>query len=227
MDICAFERSFFFGKIHKVLSFLSGLPNKYLCTKCVCFIGNIPFDLYKKYFFYSCVKSHLIFEKSDGFRQIFIYFKQKIYLFSRKCSLVKIIKKNLSRKNNFNSKIILDGELCFNLVSETYEFLIYDLISFYEDWRVLSWNLKSKIRFFEITLKDIICSLKFNVKKKNEFRTNRIQSLFNNLIKNTIFQNQLYLNHQVKSDLICNENDGIVFTPSRLFFFFKFFFFYT
>nr|UXY87023.1 mRNA capping enzyme [Cryptomonas paramecium] len=225
MDISVREQTFFFGKIHKILSFFSGLPEKYLCTRCICFMGNIPFDLYRKYFFYSCIKSHLVFEKSDGFRQIFIYFKQKIYLLSRQCSLVKIMKKNSSQKDNSRLRIILDGELCFNLISETYEFLIYDLVSFYEDWRFLSWNLKSKLRFFEIVLKNIICSLKFDVKKKNEFRINQVQNLFNNVIKNTIFQNRLYLNHQVKSNFICNETDGIVLTPNRSFFFLKFLFF--
>nr|UXY87990.1 mRNA capping enzyme [Cryptomonas curvata] len=208
-------------KITNIFILLSGLPPKKICISCFYFLGTMPINFSRKHIKFLYSKDYFVFEKSDGVRGILTWFRSKIYLLDRKLILNRILKASvITNKNFLNIKTtLLDGELCFNLLIQNYEYLIYDLICLFGDWRISTWDMRGRLRAISYVIKK--SNFFFNkslikLKKKDIFKIFEIQNLFFRIIQNKTSFERIYINCQIENNVICNKNDGLVFTPNKI-----------
>nr|UXY88493.1 mRNA capping enzyme [Cryptomonas curvata] len=216
-----------FTKTTKSLFLLSGLPIDQLCQLCIFFFGSMPINFSRKHINLLYSKDYFMFEKSDGVRGILISLKRKIYLLDRNLILTKIINnsKRIDKIFLCAKTTLIDGELCFNLIIENYEYLIYDLICHCGDWRISTWDLKSRINASKYIIKKLdyfFCKFSIQLKKKDIFKINEIQNLFYRIVENNFSIDRIYINYRKKNNLICNKNDGVIFAPNKIFYISKF-----
>mmetsp|Transcript_24548 Transcript_24548/g.56889 ORF Transcript_24548/g.56889 Transcript_24548/m.56889 type:complete len:256 (-) Transcript_24548:2541-3308(-) len=114
--------------------------------------------------------------------------------------------------------------MSFNLVKQEYEYLIYDIICFEGDWRVSTWDLNARINLIDrIKKKSSFLGnwLRNNIKKKDFFSKINIKNLFQNIQKNFFSKDHIYVNQNRLENLLCNKNDGLIFTLSKSIYFTK------
>ena len=208
-------------KIINIFLLLSGLKFKNICFICLSFLGTMPVNFSRKHINFLYYKDYIIFEKSDGVRGILVWFKKKLYLLDRKLIITKIIKASAQiHKKWLNFKTtLLDGELCFNLLIDNYEYLIYDLICLFGDWRISTWDMIGRIQAIHYVIKKskfLFNKLLIKLKKKDIFKIYEIQSLFFRIIENKVSLERVYINYQKNNNMICNKNDGLIFTPNKI-----------
>ena len=78
------------------------------------------------------------------------------------------------------------------------------------------------IKYLASKIKCYLGKLNINLKKKDIFRTCEIQNLFYRIIQNNISIERVYINYQTSGNIICNKNDGIIFTPNKITYISKF-----
>lgn len=206
-------------KIKNLLSVITGLPRKKICLKCQSFTGTMPINFSREYLSAVIKNDYALLEKSDGTR----------YLFSHQPSRKCLIDRNFSIKNFphfiFNQKIFenvkghcfLDGELSVNLILEKFEFLIYDVFCWDNDWRISSWDLRSRINSLKFPEKDKKMMVRiFNfLVKKDIFSKINISGLFNKIWKNKFSIEHIYYNVNRADNIMCNKNDGVILSPIK------------
>nr|UXY87491.1 mRNA capping enzyme [Cryptomonas sp.] len=214
-------------QVHHIVKILSGIPKKNICTYCLFFVGSMPINFGRRYVSLLYSREYLVFEKSDGIRGFFVFLQNKIYLLDRNFFLTDItciIGGSKKKNSNFNNTI-LDGELSFNLFKEDYEFLIYDSMCLSGDWRISSWDLNGRINIINVIANKIslfINVYNMNLIRKDTYKINEIQELFDKVIENKFNFDRVYINIHRNDKLICNKNDGLVFTPVKMSYISKF-----
>ncbi|AFP65610.1 mRNA capping enzyme (nucleomorph) [Chroomonas mesostigmatica CCMP1168] len=200
-------------KLEFFLIFLSGLMKKKVCKYCFFLPGLMPVNFCREKFEKSKKKDYYLLEKSDGVRFIFLIGLSESYIINRKLFIQKIPRKNINFTEETKKGTIFDGEMSFNLIKEEYEYLIHDIASFQGDWRISTWDLEGRINILQKILKKDLKKKYF--KKKDFFDQNNIENLFHKIHKNLFLNDCVYLNYFKKKNLICNKNDGIIFTASK------------
>jgi len=158
-------------------------------------------------------------EKSDGIRYIFYCQPSKTFLIDRNLFLRKFPSWTYKKMilNNLNGHSFFDGELSFNLLTEGYESLIYDVFCLDNDWRIASWDLKGRINSLDSISNE---NTKKNPQnhgfiKKDLFPKTTVFGLFRKIHLNTFSFDHLYFNKNRRDIFLCNKNDGIIFSPIK------------
>mmetsp|Transcript_15211 Transcript_15211/g.38177 ORF Transcript_15211/g.38177 Transcript_15211/m.38177 type:complete len:314 (+) Transcript_15211:59-1000(+) len=209
--------------IFSFLGLLTGLTENKICQNCLFFVGSMPKNFSRSKLNYLKLKDYLILEKSDGVRYLILLGKKKSFFLDRNLGLHKI-------PNKKNQKIvkkvgtILDGEMSFNIIKEEYEYLIYDIICFEGDWRISTWDLNGRIALInQIQKKNPLYGnwIKKNLKKKDFFTKINIKKIFQKIQTNFFSNDHIFLNQNRMENLLCNKNDGLIFTLSKSIYFTK------
>jgi hypothetical protein len=211
-----------FLDIYKIISIFTGLQKNKICNKCIFFLGSMPIGFSRKHFFLINFKDYSFLEKSDGVRYIVSISSWKFSLIGRENNITNLennaIKSNLP--NNVFDFTFLDGELCKNLISQKFQILVYDVISFTADWRVSTWDLISRLKISEIIVKMrnlyTVGQRKDFFLKKDHYIKNNIHNLFKKISNNKINSCHIYYNCYRFDKIICNKNDGLVLAPVNL-----------
>jgi len=205
------------------LGLLTGLNPNNICQNCLFFVGSMPKNFSRMKIDYLKLKDYIILEKSDGVRYLILMSGRKSFFLDRNLCLHKIPKKN-SQKTSKNLGTILDGEMSFNKIKEEYEYLIYDIICFEGDWRVSTWDLNARISLINEIERKIYPFgnwIRKNLKKKDFFSKLNIFNLFQKIQKNYFSNDHVYVNQNRLENLLCNKNDGLIFTLSKSIYFTK------
>lgn len=203
-------------------SLLSGLSFTKICKKCFFFIGTLPINFSRRKINFSKFKEIFLLEKSDGIRYLFLIGNKKCFLLDRNliffgmpANFEKIFK---------NEGTILDGELCFNLLKQSYDYLFYDIFCFEYDWRISTWDIKGRSGLISKLLEKIWMNKDLsteNFKKKDFFSPKNIQNLFKKILGNFYSNDHLYFNQNREKGSLCNKNDGLIFSCSKSVYFIK------
>lgn len=219
-----------FIDIYKIISIFTGLQKNKICNKCIFFLGSMPIGFSRKHFSLINFKDYTFLEKSDGVRYIISISSWNYSLIGRENNITNLENNSIkfNALNTFFDFTFLDGELCKNLISQNFQILVYDVISFNVDWRVSTWDLISRLKISEIVIKiknlQPITQKKDFFLKKDYYIKNNINNLFKKISNNKINTCHIYYNRYRFDKIICNKNDGVVLAPVNLPYFSKNFF---
>jgi hypothetical protein len=114
----------------------------------------------------------------------------------------------------------LDGELCVNLATETWEYLVYDVVAIQGDYRWGQKDYRSRMLAVEewvvqprILAASTAGSLRIRI--KDIYEKTEIDLLFSRIYKNKD-RDYVYENGDRLDGVVCNRNDGLIFTPVQL-----------
>jgi hypothetical protein len=198
---------------------ITGLSENKLCKNCFFFIGSMPKNIPRKKICISLQKDFFILEKSDGVRYIFLLGKKKSILLDRNVSLFRL--PDIYNQIPEEDGTVFDGEMSFNFLKEEYEFLIYDVISIEKDWRVSTWDLTGRCSILNKFKKKKFFnknSFAQYIEKKDFFTIKNIQNLFKKIHINFFSYDHIFFNQNRDGNVICNKNDGIILSRSKLIF---------
>ncbi|CAC27110.1 mRNA capping enzyme [Guillardia theta] len=203
-----------FKKVYKLNSVLSGLPKHLICSECFFFIGNMPINISRNQLKFFFKNDYGFFEKTDGFRFILLISK-KFYLIDRKNKI--FVLKNFKNPNYLEGYYCFDGELCFDFISQSYIYLIYDFLVFKNDWRISTWDLSSRMHFSTYFVKILNLNLKniffFNV--KSIMKLFQLEIFFESLIENLYSSEKVYYSYLIFK-IYCTKIDGVVFSSNNI-----------
>ena len=201
--------------IFSLFSVLSGLPRRFICSKCFFFIGPMPVNLDRSSLLDISQKEYVILEKSDGIRYLFFCGHDKFFIIDRKMIPHLISKEKILGQDFLN---FLDGELTFNLLFEKYYYLIYDTGIIKGDWRVSGWDLYSRLQ----AVFKFISFYNFQISKRKSliieklfFYKYNLKKILDAISINRYTKEHLFLNVGTNNLFHCNKNDGIIFSPLR------------
>jgi len=207
------------------LSLLTGICKNKICQNCQFFSGQMPANFSREKLNKIDFKEYLILEKSNGFRFLFL---MTTFFYSYFIDRNLLIHKTNCLKNKKNAYLkkgtIYDGEISFNLIKEEFDFIIYDILCYENDWRISTWDLIARINILNKIKKKINLTTwkKNNLKKKDFFLKKNLQIIFDQICPNYFSNEFVYLNKNLQKTYICNKNDGIIFTHSKSIYFTKY-----
>jgi hypothetical protein len=206
------------------LSLITGICKNMVCHFCQFFSGQMPANFSKEKMKKINNNDFFILEKSNGFRFLFLITPFLLgYFIDRNFSMHKTIYFKKKTFNYVKKGIIYDGEISFNLIKEDFDFIIYDVICYEDDWRVSTWDLTGRINILNHIKKqkELVNWEYNNFKKKDFFLKENLQILFEQIYSNIFSKDFVFLNRNIKKTFICNKNDGIIFAHSKSIYFSK------
>eukprot|EP00871_Galdieria_phlegrea_P001823 jgi/Galph1/2641/GphlegSOOS_G1291.1 len=191
------------------------------------FPGTLPLTLSRRHLDMIGHSDYVVLEKSDGTRYFLLILKNEAFLIDRKFSFYCIVPKppfplpsREGKKEEEHHETLIDGELCKNLATSAWEFLVYDVIAINGDYRVGQLDYRSRMVTVEkmvvhprIMLAAAAGSLRVRV--KDVYEKNEIDRMFAKIYKNENLD-YIYENSDRLDGCICNRNDGVIFAPVQL-----------
>jgi hypothetical protein len=205
-------------ELFKLITIFTGICRKKICNRCILFIGPMPIGLSRKNLKTINKKDYAILEKSDGVRYIISIVRSNFFFISRenKISNYKSVFSKSKKEIYEIDYTFIDGELVKNLLNQKFQYLNYDLISFLTDWRISTWDFLTRLQAGYIVLKmsknEIFQSKNSLFTKKDVFLKSEIVNVLDKISKNKSTYTHVYYNKNRTDKIICNRNDGLVFT---------------
>jgi len=193
------------------------------------FPGTLPLTLSRRHIEMICHNDYVLLEKSDGTRYFLLILQNDVFLIDRKYSFYPVIPKPpfpqpnkaaANSKTEEHHETLLDGELCVNLATETWEYLVYDVVAIQGDYRWGQKDYRSRMLAVEewvvqprILAASTAGSLRIRI--KDIYEKTEIDLLFSRIYKNKD-RDYVYENGGRLDGVVCNRNDGLIFTPVQL-----------
>lgn len=188
------------------------------------FPGTMALTLSRRHLGMICQNDYVILEKSDGTRYMLLATAQFVFLIDRlmKFYIIEPNPRVIEWPDVFKPQedTVLDGELIFNRVTEQWEFLIYDAVSINGDINVATMDYRARMTAAEtfVVGPRVIASFStglLRLRIKDYYEKQDIRKLFSRVKKNPRGE-YLYINDDRRDGVVCNHNDGVVFTPVRM-----------
>jgi hypothetical protein len=164
---------------------------------------------------------YVALEKSDGVRYMLMTLPDFVVLIDRRMSIF-IVEPNpvipsFGNPSCLQENTLLDGELTYNLALVRWEYLIYDAVAIDGDLHVAKLGFRQRLRAVEsyVTAPRVwspAVSGLLRLRVKDYYEKPMILDLFNHIKKDTKGE-YVYVNHHRRDGIMCNLNDGVIFTP--------------
>lgn len=187
------------------------------------FPGTMPVTLSRRHLKMIKDNDYVLLEKSDGTRYLLFTTSEGAYLVDRRMQFYCIEPNpqiNDPRDNTPQVHTLVDGELVYNLVTEMWEYLIYDTIAINGDFEIAGRNYRERMaaaenwvaapRVYSVSSTGVL-----RIRIKDFYEVGDIRDLFNHVRKDDK-GHFVYMNHDRRDGVVCNENDGCIFAPAKL-----------
>ena len=187
------------------------------------FPGTMPVTLSRRHIGMIKQNDYVLLEKSDGVRYLLFTTSKGAYLVDRRFEFYPIPNSQVNKPPEFmepQTNTLLDGELVYNFVTETYEYLIYDAISIQDDISVAGMEYRQRMTLAENWVAaprvySVTATGALRIRIKDYYEVAEIKQLFDH-IKKDEHGKYVYINYDRRDGVVCNENDGCIFTPAKL-----------
>lgn len=184
------------------------------------FPGTMPITLSKRHLGMIYQNDYVVLEKSDGTRYMLFCVPDGVLLIDRLMRFYPIEPNPEIRGQGFVSRqenTVLDGELTFNIVTQQWDYLIYDCISIAGDISVARRGFRERMAAAEAyvagpRLWAPFCSGLLRLRIKDYYEKGEIRRLFSH-IKKDPQGHYLYINNDRRDGVLFNQNDGVIFSP--------------
>lgn len=163
---------------------------------------------------------YVILEKSDGTRYMLLAVTDFVVLIDRRMRFYIVDPNPAIMRKGFvapQDNTLLDGELTFNLMTQQWDYLIYDAISIDGDLTVAQLGFRQRMQVAEVyvagpRLWAPFCSGLLRLRIKDYYEKRDIRNLFSRIRRDPT-GHYVYLNNDRRDGVLCNANDGLIFSP--------------
>lgn len=191
------------------------------------FPGTMALTLSRRHLGMIAKNDYVVLEKSDGQRYMLFALPDMVFLVDRLMNFY-VVDPNpdlfypTTEIDSFerHDRTILDGELVHNQVTDKYEYLIYDAVVIHGNVKVGQLDFRGRMAQVELFVVSWRITTPYatgllRLRVKDYFEKRDLRRLFNRIKKDDQGQ-YIYLNDDRRDGAICNENDGVIFTPVKM-----------
>uniref|UniRef100_A0A7S3E9N2 mRNA guanylyltransferase n=2 Tax=Rhodosorus marinus TaxID=101924 RepID=A0A7S3E9N2_9RHOD len=188
------------------------------------FLGTMPMTLSRRSIPMIKHSDYVILEKSDGARYLMLVLERGVLLIDRRMNFYPVEPDpNIllpTTEPTRQDRTLLDGELTLNLITQQWEYLVYDTISINGDTSVAQLDYRQRLINAENFITFPRCfssnaSGSLRIRVKDFYEKNQIKDLFKKITKDDSGE-YIYANGDRKDGPICNHNDGCIFAPVQM-----------
>lgn len=184
------------------------------------FPGTMPITLSRRHIQMVAHSDYVCLEKSDGMRYMLLAIKDFVVLIDRQMRFFLIKPNPAIMTQGFTGhqdNTCLDGELTYNIVTKQWDYLIYDAIAIDGDLSVAQRGFRERMQAAETfvagpRLWAPFCSGLLRLRIKDYYEKRDLRKLFSRIRKDPK-GHYIYMNIDRRDGVICNENDGLIFSP--------------
>lgn len=184
------------------------------------FPGTMALTLSRRHMGMICVSDYVALEKSDGTRYMLLALSSHVFLIDRLMKFYVVDPNpNILSMETFEPQndTILDGELVRNLITQEYEFLIYDAVIIDGKFEVGTMDFRARMsqaELFVISMRVTtpVATGRLRMRLKDYYEKKDVRKLFARIKKDHRGE-YVYINNDRRDGVICNLNDGVIFTP--------------
>lgn len=188
------------------------------------FPGTMALSLSRRHRHMIASHDYVALEKSDGMRYMLLTLPTSVVLIDRRMNVFEVNPNPYipvyGNMNQLQKNTLLDGELTHNIALNCWEYLIYDAVVIDDDVSVARMDFRERLQAVEkyvaaprVFLPMMSGLLRLRV--KDYYEKSELRDLFNHIKKNAEGE-YVYTNHRRRDGLVCNLNDGVIFTPCKL-----------
>lgn len=163
---------------------------------------------------------YVILEKSDGTRYMLLAVTDFVVLIDRRMRFYIVDPNPAIMRKGFvapQDNTLLDGELTFNIITQQWDYLIYDAVAIDGDLTVAQLGFRQRMQVAEVyvagpRLWAPFCSGLLRLRIKDYYEKRDIRKLFSR-IRRDPKGHYLYINNDRRDGVLCNANDGLIFSP--------------
>ncbi len=191
------------------------------------FPGTMALTLSRRHLGMIAKNDYVVLEKSDGQRYMLFALADMVFLIDRLMNFY-VVEPNpdifypTGDVDSFerHDRTVLDGELVHNQITDRYEYLIYDAVVIHGNLEVAQMDFRARMAQVELFVVSWRITTPFatgllRLRVKDYFEKRDIRRLFNRIRKDERGE-YVYLNDDRRDGVICNENDGVIFTPVKM-----------
>lgn len=184
------------------------------------FPGTMPITLSRRHLQMIAINDYVCLEKSDGTRYMLLAVTAFVVLIDRQMRFY-IIDPNPSILNKGfiapQDNTLLDGELTFNIMTNQWDYLIYDAVVINGDLAVAQMGFRDRMEAAAVYVAAPRLWAPFTagllrLRIKDYYEKRKIRNLFSK-IRTDPQGKYLYVNNDRRDGVLCNENDGVIFSP--------------
>lgn len=189
------------------------------------FPGTMPLTLSRRHFGVVAHGDYVALEKSDGVRYMLLAMTNFVVLIDRRMNIY-VVEPNptiLDKGTNAGGfgepqdNTLLDGELTFNLMTNQWDYLIYDAIAINGDLSVAALSFRQRMHMAEMyvagpRLWASFTSGLLRLRIKDYYEKKNIHKLFSKIRKDPK-GHYIYINNDRRDGVLCNQNDGVILSP--------------
>lgn len=184
------------------------------------FPGTMPLTLSRRHLSMIANNDYVMLEKSDGTRYMLLAMHSFVVLIDRQMRFYVIQPNPAILGKGFiepQDNTCLDGELTYNLLTQQYEYLIYDTIAIDGDLTVAKRGFRARMQAAELYVAGPRVFATFTagllrLRIKDYYEKADICKLFSKIKRNSK-GHYIYMNIDRRDGPLCNENDGLIFSP--------------
>lgn len=184
------------------------------------FPGTMPITLSRRHLQMVARSDYVCLEKSDGTRYMLLAVTDFVVLIDRQMRFYVIDPNPAIRNKGFiapQDNTLLDGELTFNIMTNQWDYLIYDAIVIDGDLRVAQMGFRDRMEVAAVFVAAPRLWAPFTagllrIRIKDYYEKHQIRNLFSKIRKDP-HGKYLYVNNDRRDGVLCNENDGVIFSP--------------
>lgn len=188
------------------------------------FPGTMALSLSRRHLQMIANNDYVALEKSDGVRYMLLALPNFVALIDRRMTIYAIDPNpnimSFNAPGQMQENTLLDGELTYNMALKQWEYLIYDVVSIEGDVAVAKIEFRQRLRAAELLVaaprvwSPMVSGL-LRLRVKDFYEKNDLRGLFAHIFKNREGE-YVYINHSRRDGIVCNLNDGVIFTPCRM-----------
>lgn len=187
------------------------------------FPGTMPMTLSRRHLDMVCGNDYVCLEKSDGTRYMLFAISTHVFFIDRRSKVYPVDPNPEILTQGFSGRqdnTILDGELTYNMITNQYEYLIYDAVAIDGDLSIASKGFRERMQAAETFVAAPRAWAPFyagllRLRIKDFHERNQIRNLFDRIRKDPS-GNYIYVNNDRRDGPLCNLNDGAIFVPVKL-----------
>ncbi|PXF49483.1 mRNA-capping enzyme subunit alpha [Gracilariopsis chorda] len=184
------------------------------------FPGTMPLTLSRRHFGMVDSNDYVALEKSDGTRYMLFAVSNNVLLIDRSMKFYAVEPYPQVLTPGFTEQqqdTILDGELTYNMITQLWEYLIYDCVAINGNTDIAQQGFRARMSAAEEyvagpRLWAPFCAGLLRIRIKDYYEKTDIRRLFAH-IKKDPHGKYLYVNNERRDGVLCNENDGVILAP--------------
>lgn len=184
------------------------------------FPGTMPLTLSRRHLHMVASNDYVVLEKSDGCRYMLLAVPDFVVLIDRQMRFYIVEPNPAILTKGFTEpqdNTCLDGELTYNIMTQQWDYLIYDAVAIDGDLSVAQRSFRQRMQAAEVfvagpRLWAPFCSGLLRLRIKDYYEKRNIRQLFSK-IRRDPKGHYLYINQDRRDGIICNENDGVILAP--------------